>query len=108
MNRTGDFRASGSGVIDWNPELIDPGAIRLAFKVAEQLQTDSLAIDILYKGTVPVVAEISYTYASWAVAKCPGHWVHTRESIEKLSWVHGSLRPEDAIFEDFLHKINEA
>lgn len=100
MNRPGDFRASGSGNIDWNPDAVDARGIHLAFDVSDVLQSDSLAVDILYKDNLPVVAEISYTYASWAVRDCPGHWKRT--ASRKLDWVAGSLRPEDAIFEDFV------
>ncbi len=100
MNRPGDFRASGSGNIDWNPEAVDTSAVNLAFDVADALQSDSLAVDVLRKDGSPVIAEISYTYASWAVRDCPGHW--KRGVSGELAWVEGSLRPEDAIFEDFL------
>ena len=47
MNRPGDFRASGSGRIDWNPEAIDLDAVHLAFDVSDGLQTQSLAVDVL-------------------------------------------------------------
>lgn len=100
MNRPGDFRASGSGTIDWNPDAVDARAIHLAFEVSDALQSDSLAVDVLRKDGLPVIAEISYTYASWAVRDCPGHW--RRTAAGELLWVDGSLRPEDAIFEDFL------
>lgn len=100
MNRPGDFRASGSGNIDWNPEAVDASSVRLAFDVADALDSDSLAVDVLHKEGLPVIAEISYTYASWAVRDCPGHW--RRGASGELVWVDGNLRPEDAIFEDFL------
>lgn len=106
MNRPGDFRASGSGNIDWNPDAVDAGAVHLAFKVSDALQSDSLAVDVLRKDGLPVVAEISYTYASWAVRDCPGHWKRTASG--ELDWVAGSLRPEDAIFTDFLEKFATA
>lgn len=106
MNRPGDFRASGSGNIDWNPEVVDAGAVHLAFEVADSLHSDSLAVDVLRKDGKPVIAEISYTYASWAVRDCPGHW--KRADSGDLRWVDGSLPPEDAIFEDFLDNIATA
>ena len=103
MNRPNDFRASGSGNIDWNPDAIDLRAVKLAFEVADAIQSDSLAVDVLQKNGSPVIAEVSYTYASWAVADCPGHWKRTDSG--ELTWIDGNLRPEDAIFEDFIGKF---
>lgn len=103
FNRPDDFRASGSGKIDWDPSSIDPRFVRLAFDVARKLGTQSVAIDGLYSDGTPVVGEISYTYASWAVRDCPGHWTLTGDpSAGQLSWVDGRMHPEDAIFEDFV------
>lgn len=103
FNRPGDFRASGSGRIDWDPAGIDPEMIMLAFRLAAHLGTQSLAIDGLKRGGAPVIGEISYTYASWAVRDCPGHW--RRSDQDMLEWVPGKLRPEDAIFEDFVELL---
>ena len=102
-NRPGDFRASGSGRIDWDPSGIDMETVRLAFEVAGKLQTQSVAIDGLRRGEERVIAEISYTYASWAVRDCPGHW--RRRDENALEWVPGSLMPEDAIFQDFVDEV---
>jgi hypothetical protein len=102
-NRAGDFRASGSGRIDWDITTIDQRFVRLAYKVARRLGTQSVAIDGLYREGEPVVGEISYTYASWAVRDCPGHWVLGGDpDTGPLGWVDGQLRPEDAIFDDFM------
>ena len=102
FNRPGDFRASGSGRIDWDPAPIDLDTVRLAFRVARHLGTQSVAIDGLRRGEERVVGEISYTYASWAVRDCPGHWVLSgAPDAGTLNWVDGKLRPEDAIFDDF-------
>ncbi len=103
FNRPGDFRASGSGRIDWDPARVDPEMIRLAFRLTAHLGTQSLAIDGLKRGGVPVIAEISYTYASWAVRDCPGHWRGGEQGM--LEWVPGEMRPEDAIFEDFIELL---
>ena len=102
-NRPEDFRASGSGLIDWNPEHIDTQSLKLAFKLAKHLGTQSLAVDILQKENRPVIAEISYTYASWAVRDCPGHWIPASDDYAgELVYKSGKMRPEDAIFEDFM------
>lgn len=103
MNRPGDFRASGSGRIDWNPAEIDLEMVRLAFRVARRLGTQSVAIDGLRRGDECVVGEISYTYKSEAVRECPGHWVLRGEPESgRLDWIEGQMAAEDAIFHDFL------
>jgi glutathione synthase/RimK-type ligase-like ATP-grasp enzyme len=105
LNRPGDFRASGSGRIDWNPREVDTDAIRLAFRAAATLGTQCVAVDVLRRGARLVIAEISYTFASWAVRDCPGHWVLHGDPPAALSWTAGQLAPEDAIFEDFLQAL---
>lgn len=97
LNRPGDFRASGSGRIDWDPAGIDTEALAFAFAAARRLRTQSLAVDVLRRrdGAL-VMTEISYYYEGWAVAACPGHW------SPDLTWHDGSVLPEDAIFDDFV------
>jgi glutathione synthase/RimK-type ligase-like ATP-grasp enzyme len=103
FNREGDFRASGSGRISWEPSEIDLATLQLAFEVADKLQTQSVAIDGMRRGDTRLVGEISYTYAAWAIERCPGHWA--RDSLGRLRWVEGPLRAEDAIFEDFVRGL---
>jgi glutathione synthase/RimK-type ligase-like ATP-grasp enzyme len=106
FNRPGDFRASGSGRIDWDPQQIDEEGVRLAFRVARRLRTQSLAVDLLQRGGRKVLAEISYTYASWAVRDCPGHWVRQGDAdAGSLSWIAGGMHPENAIFDDFVARV---
>jgi hypothetical protein len=103
FNRVDDFRASGSGRIDWDPAKIDSDSIRLAFTVAQRLETQSIGVDILLDGTRRVLSEISYTYAAWAVRECPGHWRLVGDAMDgELVWHFGKVRPEDAIFQDFV------
>jgi hypothetical protein len=106
FNRANDFRASGSGKINWDPAHIDLETVRLAFHVAQKLGTQSLAVDALRGAEKRLIVEISYTYASWAVRDCPGHWVLDGDPQRgELKWVAGRLSPEDAILEDFLAVI---
>lgn len=110
FNRPGDFRASGSGRIDWDPMEIDRRMILLGFDIAKKLNTQSIAIDGLQRRDECVVGEISYTYASWAVRDCPGHWkleTSAKTGQDELVWVDGKLRPEDAIFDDFIAALDE-
>jgi glutathione synthase/RimK-type ligase-like ATP-grasp enzyme len=109
FNREGDFRASGSGRLDYDPGGIDPGFVRLAFKVATALKLQSCAIDGLYRDREHVVAEVSYTYISSAVHDCPGHWVlQGTPDAGKLIWHAGSMWPEEAQVEGFLSRLGRA
>lgn len=103
-NRPGDFRASGSGRFDHDVSQIDEESVRLAFRVARRLRTQSLAVDVLQHGGRKVLTEISYTYASFPVRGCPGHWVlqGDAEAGGPLAWIHGNMYAEDAIFDDFV------
>lgn len=103
-NRPNDFRASGSGRIDWDPDQIPEDAILLAFETARILQTQSLAVDVLRRNGEPVIAEISYYYEGWAIAACPGHW-ELYGDLRQLVWIAGQMRPEDAIWEDFVTRL---
>ena len=104
FNRDGDFRASGSGKLDVDPRQVDPRTVRLACRVAEQLQTQSVAIDGLRRGDEPVVGEITYAYASWAVRSCPGHW---EKQGAELIWKPGPMWPEEAQVADFLARLEK-
>ena len=101
LNRSGDFRASGSGRIDHDPGAIDARCVTAAFAAARRLGAQSVAFDFLFRGETcePVVGEISYAYADGAVERCPGHW------DSRLQWHEGHLWPEEAHVEDFLARI---
>ncbi len=108
FNRPNDFRASGSGNFDIDPEKIDQEAIRLAFRVAKCLKTQSIAIDCLTKGEERFVGEISYTYVSWMVHECPGHWeLKGDPQTGDLIWYEGQMWPEEAQITDFLERLHE-
>jgi glutathione synthase/RimK-type ligase-like ATP-grasp enzyme len=110
LNRPGDFRTSGTtGRMDWDPETIGEDAVRLAYQVARKLEAQTVAMDILRRGSEPVVVELTLNYASWSVRECPGHWILKGEAESgDLEWVQGSLCPEDAIFEDFVAEVGRS
>jgi glutathione synthase/RimK-type ligase-like ATP-grasp enzyme len=99
FNRANDFRASGSGIIDSSPHAIAPEMLRMAFDTCRKLKMQSCAIDGLWRGLEPVVGEVSYTYASWAVQDCPGY------SDNDVNWLEGSMWPEEAQVADFLVRL---
>lgn len=103
FNRPDDFRASGSGRIDFDHTKVDLEIVRLAFQAQRKLRSQSLAIDGMYRGGERVIVEISYYYEGWALAACPGHWELRGDPVDgRLEWVEGAVRPDDAILEDFL------
>ena len=102
FNRPNDFRASGSGRFDVDPNQIDLRAVRLGFNVAKRLGTQAMNLDILRRGDELVVGEISYTTMSWFLQGCPGHWKLDRD---ELIWIPGHMWPEEAQIQDFLERI---
>ncbi|NLG96473.1 MAG: hypothetical protein GX491_03835 [Chloroflexi bacterium] len=98
-NRQGDFRASGSGLIDYAVEEIDKRCLQIAFDISKRAGFQSMAYDFLEKDGQQVVVEISYTFADSAVANCPGYWT------PEMEWVPVSMYPERAQVEDFIQYI---
>ncbi len=54
------------------------------------------------------VGEISYTYLSEAVYKCPGHWeLEGPPDTGNLRWVDRQMWPEEAQVQDFVGRLDE-
>ncbi len=72
--RAGDFRASGSGEINYDLKRIDPKCINIAFDVAKRLAAQSTAFDfVMSAGGEPKITEVSYCYLAKAVYDCSGY-----------------------------------
>jgi hypothetical protein len=97
--RPDDFRASGSGRISYfQEEQVPRDAVELAFSISHEFGFQSMAYDFVRNprdGQLRLL-EISFVFNSAAVSNCPGYF------DDRLRWVPGSVRPEDAIFEDLL------
>lgn len=103
MNRENDFRASGSGRIDWDPSAIDATTIRFAFDVSRTLDLPFIAIDILFQEGSPLVCELNFGYLAWAVARCPGHWFMADPADpDSLVWRDAPVGPELLTLTEFL------
>lgn len=98
-NRDGDFRASGSGKIDYDINKIPIEAVKIAFKVSKKCKFQSMAYDFMYDNDKVVINEITYCYSDKAVAECKGFW------DSELKWHEKQMLPEEAQIEDFLEKI---
>lgn len=99
MVRDGDFRASGSGRIVYDKAAIPLICVEVAFKAAERLKAQSLAIDFVMFGAEARIVEVSYGFASKAYIACPGYW------RRDLSWVEERFYPEDFMLQDVLKRI---
>ena len=73
-NRPGDFRASGSGLLDYErPVPIE--VVSYCVELSRRLGFDSMAYDILFKQGSMVIVEMSYAYVDKALRDAPGHFV---------------------------------
>jgi|SRR5690242_11949208 glutathione synthase/RimK-type ligase-like ATP-grasp enzyme len=99
--RTGDFRASGSGLLAYEPELFDEKCIKIAFDTAQKLQSQSVAFDFIFDNGQPKIVEISYAFATGKFYdNCLGFW------DSKLNWNQTTVNPQYFIIEDFLNSIS--
>ncbi len=89
MVRPNDYRASGSGLINYDIDEIDLRCVEIAFQVSREMGFQSMAYDFLFNSDGdPEFCEISYTYMSRAVYDCPGYW------DRDLNWHAGHYWPE--------------
>ena len=103
MIRNNDFRASGSGLFNHSPEIINKESIKIAFNIANKLKTLSLAFDFIYdKNKKPLIVEISYAYTmKGETNNCPGYW------DENLNWHPDNVNPQRYIIEDLIAEIKQ-
>jgi glutathione synthase/RimK-type ligase-like ATP-grasp enzyme len=102
MVRNNDFRASGSGNIDYDVSKINTRCVAIAFEVAEKLQSQSMAFDFVEdENSNPLIVEVSYCYLASAIKACNGHW------DKDLNRHEGAMWPQDAIIEDVIAKTNK-
>jgi glutathione synthase/RimK-type ligase-like ATP-grasp enzyme len=100
FNRSNDFRASGSGMIDYSPKDIDTNAIRIAFDTSNKIKSQSMAYDFAYDygGSLKII-EMSYA-AGKPINRCPGYW------DTNLIWHNREKDVENYIIEDLISTIN--
>jgi glutathione synthase/RimK-type ligase-like ATP-grasp enzyme len=95
-NRKNDFRASGSGIVDPNPSLINPECIKIAFEVTNNLNAQCLTFDFLFDNNIPKITEISYTFTTAFYDICPGYW------DSDFNWHEETVNPQYYMIEDFI------
>jgi glutathione synthase/RimK-type ligase-like ATP-grasp enzyme len=98
--RKDDFRASGSGVIKYEPSLFSKELIEIAFKTANKLNVQSIALDFIVDKEEPKIVEISYAFSMGkAYDDCPGFW------DSNLNWHNEPVNPQYFIIEDFIEDL---
>lgn len=99
--REGDFRASGSGIIDYSK--IPTDAVSIAFDVSRKLGTDCIAFDFIYdQDHKPLIVEISYGFTASAYFECGGYWDHD------MIWHDDKINPGFIQIEYMIDKYNHS
>jgi hypothetical protein len=100
QNRVGDFRASGSGLLDYDPKRIPEEAVRIAHDISIRNKFQCMAYDFLRSPDGHLlVNEISYSFVESLVHNCPGYW------DSDLVWHDGHVWPEAAQVDDLIAEI---
>lgn len=100
--RKNSFRASGSGLMDYDPAGVDLECVRMAFQVTETLRLQSAAFDfILDARGKPQILEISYGFGLTFAPNVRGYW------DSDLNWHEERLFPQDAILVDLLEQVRQ-
>ena len=95
--RNNDFRASGSGYIIHDEKEIDINYIKMAFKINENLNCQSVAFDFVMFENKIYLIEISYAFTSSGYNKCPGYW------DKDLNFIYDDVIPEKYIIQSILN-----
>lgn len=102
MTRKNDFRASGSGNILYEKNLIDERCIQIAFDVNKKLKSQSIAFDFVFdKDKNPLIVELSYAFVVHAYDPCPGYW------DSGLNWHQGKFNPQAWMIENLAYNLQE-
>lgn len=97
MNRNNDFRASGSGLIDYDLRDVDLSILKSCFDIKDQLEAQVLAFDWIFEDNQARIVEISYAFKMGNVYDgCPGYW--DRDFV----WRYGGFCAQKEILENFL------
>jgi glutathione synthase/RimK-type ligase-like ATP-grasp enzyme len=96
MVRKGDFKASGSGSLNFCVEEIDSRCVELAFQINNNIKSQSIAFDFIFdEWNNPLIVEISYGFAIEAYDNCKGFWTSDlkfhRESFNPQFWMVENL-----------------
>lgn len=98
FNRKNDFRASGSGKIDFTATLIDTKMVEIAFEVTENIKGQCLAFDFVYENGIPKIIEVCFGFSMLAYDPCEGYW------DRELTFHQGKFNPQYFMIENLLQE----
>lgn len=91
-----DFRASGSGKIDYDTGKIDTRMVTTAFEISDAIGAQSLAYDFVYDENSEIkVIEVCFGFSMKAYDKCEGYW------SKDLKFTAGDFNPQEFMIKDF-------
>lgn len=100
--RANDFRASGSGDIDYDFQNIDKKCLKIAFDVHKKLGSQCTAFDFIFdENGNPLIVEISYGFSIKAYDNCPGYWDY------ELKWKQGNFNPQQWMIEGLIKEVTK-
>ncbi|GEN67398.1 ATP-grasp domain-containing protein [Chryseobacterium rhizosphaerae] len=95
--RDNDFRASGSGILEFVPGNFNIQAIKIAFKIADQLNMGCVAYDFVFNtDNEPLIVEISYGFQPYVYDQCTGFY------DASLNWHESKVNLENEMIHNFL------
>jgi glutathione synthase/RimK-type ligase-like ATP-grasp enzyme len=98
--RQNDFRASGSGILAYDPELFDINCIQSAFEIAKKVKSQSIAMDFVLDRKQSKIVEMSYCFIMGkSYDDCQGFW------DSNLIWHNKEVNPQYFIIEDFIKSL---
>lgn len=101
-NRPNDFRASGSGRIDYITPV--PESMLIYCKeINKKFELDSMAYDLLISNETFVINEMSYSYLDRALYNSPGYYIYNKDKITYLS---KHVWPQELWVELLIGRIN--
>lgn len=92
-NRDNDFRASGSGKIDYDRK-IPQNIVQYLCKLNKDFQFDSMAYDIIFRDNEFVIVEMSYGYLDKAIYNANGYYL-LDENCNVCQFVEGHYWPQE-------------
>lgn len=98
FNRDNDFRASGSGKIDYDSSKIDISFVKEAFLATKNMKAQCLAFDFVYDSKKqPKIIEICYAFNMKPYDNCEGYWDNN------LNFHKGKFNPQFFMIENLLN-----
>ncbi|WP_027379613.1 ATP-grasp domain-containing protein [Chryseobacterium daeguense] len=95
--RDNDFRASGSGMLEFAPGKFNLEAVDIAFNAAKQLKMLCVAYDFIFDSKdQPLIVEISYGFQPYVYDQCLGFY------DTNLNWNEAKVNLEYEIVKNFL------